>query len=298
MDCSLTWGGFWPRYIEKFSIVRHRPATTELHRICCRKLAEFFGDAPLTTITDGLIDDFVAWRKKQGVSNRTINIELAVLARAMAVAVRWEVLPAVPWRKMEKLNEGPLRVRFLTPDTRARLIAAAGDYREMILFFLLTGLRRGELRDLTWKDVDFHARVIWIRDSKTATARSVPLSPMAIDILRRLSHVRGIADAVVFVNPMTGQRYKDLSHVIKRVLVRAGLPDWTLHDLRHAFASQLAERGAQLSDLMEILGHRSPEMTRRYTHIQPQRIAGLLDGAAREIENWEQLPLESDRLKK
>jgi integrase len=291
LGALVLWKNFWPHYIEKVSKVRHREKTTELYDLCCRKLAEFLGDVDLMKITAEIVDSYVAFRKKQNVSNRTINIEISVLRRALLAAIRWGWLRKMPFQSLDLLPEGPLRVRFLDPSSRQRLLAASGKHLDLIVFFLSSGLRRGELRHLRWQDVDLSRGAIVIRDSKSGRSRTVPLSPTGVDILRRRSRLRHISCDNVFWNPATGKEWKDLSHVIKKVLRRAGLNDWRLHDLRHSFATHLHELGAELPDLMEILGHKTAEMSKRYIHPSQHRLGGLLQRMDDDLSKWSQLEL-------
>lgn len=283
----LTWGEFYPTYLDRFSVSRHRKSTTTLHAFCCKRLAERFGDTPLSRIDDLAVDEFVSWRRKS-VKPRTVNIEIAVLHRALKIAVRWGHLKSVPF-KFEKLDEGPLRTPTLDLRKRKRLLEAAGVHRDVILFFLTTGLRRGELRDLKWDDVE--ADGIRVRDSKTKTSRWIPLTPLASGVLQGKRRLRDLS-GTVFLNPKTGAPYRDLSHIVKRILRRAGLPDFSLHSLRHCFATSLHEAGAGLADLMEILGHKSPEMSRRYIHPSPSRLTEVMRAIDKNFEAWEQTDFE------
>lgn len=283
---------YFAQYLVRFSRVRHRKSTTDLHTICGHKLTEFVGDVPIDRITDALIDDYMAWRKGQNVGNRTINIEVGVLAKALRVAVRWGVIENLPFKRIERLDEGPVRVRFLEPESRARLLSAAGKYHDMVLFFLCSGLRRGELKNLKWNDVDFNQGGIWVRDSKVGTARFIPLGASGIEILRRQAKIRRLGCENVFWNPVTGKAWADLSHVIKKILRKSGLSNWSTHDLRHAFASHLHEHGAGLYDLMQVLGHKSTEVTKRYVHPTQSRLGSLLQKADKDLQTWGQMEFE------
>ncbi|MCD6256016.1 MAG: site-specific integrase, partial [Deltaproteobacteria bacterium] len=73
----------------------------------------------------------------------------------------------------------------------------------------------------------------------------------------------------VFVNPKTGRPYDDLKRSFKTALKRAGIEDFTFHDLRHTFASHLVMNGVDLMTVKELLGHKDIKMTMRYSHLSP-----------------------------
>jgi integrase len=273
---GLTWKQFWPQYVDKFCRVRLKPKTIELRGYVATELLRFFGDLPLSKTTDRLIDDFIAGLKSKGLKNRTINIHLTILAQALKVALRWEWIAALPYREIEQLSEGPSRVRYLSDDERERLLSAAGPYfSKVFLFYVFTGLRRNELRDLKHSEVDVFSKRIMIAESKTGQIRWVPLCEPALEIYRSIPRRLGVE--FVFWNPKNGKRWADLTHIFMRRARAAGVTNIRLHDLRHTFASYMVQNDVALNTVRELLGHKSVRMTLRYAHLSSDVMQNAVD---------------------
>jgi integrase len=128
--------------------------------------------------------------------------------------------------------------------------------------YLLTGMRKSEVLTLRWTDIDFAEAVIRLRDSKTGP-RVVPLSPLAIDVLRAIPRQAG--NPYVIVGERDGQHFVGLFKVWRRIRSHLGFPDVRIHDIRHTFATMLA-RNAPLVVVRDALGHQVIETTSGYSH--------------------------------
>lgn len=291
----ITWEEFWPRFIEKWARVYYKPKTVELLEYLSKAILSFFSDTPLIQTNDALIDDFKSLLKNKNLKPRTINLHVNAIRKSLMIAVRWKVLDQMPFTSIIPLKEGPLRSTSLDHDARGAVIEAAkaSGHDQMIKFFLCTGLRRGELRELKWSDVLLQERGVQVRNSKTGTGRFIPLPDIGIEILRNRMRIRRLGVPYVFYNEKTGQPWKDLSHIVKKIFIKASLPHLRLHDLRHAYASHMHENGASQADLMALLGHTRPETTNRYIHVTHRRLEGLLSAVDRDIKDSQQLTLNS-----
>ena len=177
----------------------------------------------------------------------------------------------------------------LDADELARLIQAiedepniqAANFMRLAMF---TGMRRGELFKLEWRDVDFDRGFIHIREPKGGKSQKIPLNDAARNVLEGHPRVEGSP----FVFPGQGGKQRVTIQVASnRIKARAGLPaDFRpLHGLRHLFASTLASSGqVDMLTLQKLLTHKSPNMTRRYSHLrddalkQASEVAGNLLG--------------------
>jgi integrase len=148
----------------------------------------------------------------------------------------------------------------------------------------LTGLRQGELLALRWRDVDWHARRIRVRESlvrgefttpKSARGhRSVPLAARVAGALvaHRARSSFADPDDLVFCHPRLGGPL-ERSRLFKRfkaVAVSAGFPALRFHDLRHTFGTRIAAAGVPLRTLQEWMGHRDFKTTLIYADYQPR----------------------------
>jgi integrase len=136
--------------------------------------------------------------------------------------------------------------------------------RPLITLAIETGMRRGELRSIRWKDVDQTARTIRILKTKNGHPRTIPLTPKAIEILASLER----KDERVF--PVTPNAVR---LAWERLRKRAGLEDLRLHDLRHEAVSRFFEYGLTVPEVALISGHHDPRMLSRYTHLRPEKVA-------------------------
>lgn len=219
-----------------------------------------------------------------GVSSTTSAHYLKTLRSVFNVAIReWLWLKESPADKLAKPKPRPGRERFLSEDEEARLLAACREatlradekFRSpflypIVLLLLTTGARFGEVAGLRWRQVDFARRQITLEaaGTKGRRGRALPLSDAAAEELRRLKAERATVTELVFASPADPSKpVASLKTAWAAACKRAGIRGCTLHDLRHSYASKLVMRGVSLSALAELLGHRSLEMTQRYSHL-------------------------------
>jgi integrase len=174
------------------------------------------------------------------------------------------------WPSRLMLTEPKGRTRFLTDDELAALLEAAEPDPTMhaaLLVSLATGLRQGELLRLTWADIDLTKRRIRILRAKNNEARAGFLPDVAAKALAKLKRSR-IVGNVVFADERGQALTKTTLHWRwLKVRAAAGLHDFRWHDLRHTCASFLAQNGANLLEIGSVLGHKSPSVTKRYSHL-------------------------------
>jgi integrase len=128
-------------------------------------------------------------------------------------------------------------------------------------------MRLGELLDLHWGDVDFETRIVTVVHGKGEKTRHIPMVPELVKVLEQIPRAvssKGEPSPWVFNNPDTATRWVDIKKQWARTLRISAIREFRFHDLRHTFASRLAQRGASLKDL---LGHADLKMTMRYAHL-------------------------------
>lgn len=193
-----------------------------------------------------------------------------VLRKALNLAIRWGWIERNPASGVRR-NPETKRQRYLGRDELGRLVDALGCHTERtsadaIMFMLLTGCRKGEALNARWNQFDLQNRIWTKASSETKQRREhrVPYSSAAGEILAR----RRAEGTGTHVFPGTfGTPLQDVRRTWQAVCQRAGLEGTRLHDLRHTFASLLASSGQSLFVVGELLGHSTPQTTKRYAHL-------------------------------
>lgn len=213
-------------------------------------------------------------RQKESGAERTpatINRYLATLSHALSQAVKeWGWLETSPMTKLRRKKEPLGRVRFLSDDERESLLKSCRAVESLPLYpivvlALSTGMRQGEILGLTWADMDLQRGWIVLHHTKNNDRRGLPLVGHALEVLKDHAKVRRIDTAQVFPD-LTGNTpaFRKAWGV---ALKEAKIENFRFHDLRHSAASYLAMGGASLTEIADVLGHRTLAMVKRYAHI-------------------------------
>ena len=226
-------------------------------------------------------------------SPQTVKLTLALLRRISNFGAKKRLCSPLSFaiEMPQVYNE---KTEDLTPEQLTKLLEAidkdihpqAGTIMKMALF---SGMRRGEIFKLRWKDIDFERGFITIRDPKGGPDQKIPLNDAARELLD--SHPRSKSP---FVFPGRGGKQRtDINHQVGRIKKKAGLPKYfrALHGLRHVYASMLASSGeVDMYTLQKLLTHKSPVMTQRYAHLRDEalkRASDLAGDIIRETINGE-----------
>lgn len=222
---------------------------------------------------------------KQTIRNpSTANRYLAAFSRALTIAVKeWGWMDDNPMMKVSKPSEGKGRNRLLSLEEKDRLLKACQDSSNPYLYpivsiALLTGMRFGEIVNLRWKDVDFDNKIITLEETKNGERRMLPLT----DVVQKTLHgcqKTDITSGLVFkpTSRTNKSGVVDIRNAFVNALKQAKIENFRFHDLRHAAASYLAMNGATQGELMAILGHKTPNMTKRYAHYSQKHVANLME---------------------
>lgn len=213
----------------------------------------------------------------------TVNRYHALLSAVFQWAVAEERAPAGwdnPARGIRRGREAKGITRFLDDGERRRLLDAAKAatwprFYGLVLLALTTGARRGELLGLRWRDVDLASGVAYLRrGTKNGDERTLVLLPQVIEQLA--SYPRGRLDGLVFPSLRDPARPYAIGQVWASTVKKAQVERFRFHDLRHSFASALAQDGASLLEIADALGHRTMAMVQRYAHLSARSRAALV----------------------
>jgi integrase len=212
------------------------------------------------------------------VKSGTVNRHLTLLKAFFRDAVDNGAIEKNSAQFVKKLRENNERVRYLTEAEEERLFTELPEkYRPVVLFAILTGMRRGEIFKLERRDVDLDRRIITVRDPKEGMTKRLPISQSVCALL--VSAFKSSAND----DPRPGDRVFpfDAHNFVNRVFIptvrRAEIQDFRFHDLRHSFASRLAMKGVDLATIGKLMGHHGIRMTERYAHLTEDRLRAAVE---------------------
>ncbi|MDG2199214.1 MAG: site-specific integrase [SAR324 cluster bacterium] len=217
-------------------------------------------------------------------SAATCNRYLAELSSCCSYAVEQQILEENPCRKIKKLTEPRGRTRFLGDQEHEKLIAACKDNSPQlhlaVVLSLATGARRDEIWSLRWENVDMAEGYLTFHETKDGDIRSVPVIGQALDLLREYHRKhRLLHTSLLFPSSTNPQKPLEFRKRWESVLRKSEIVNFRYHDLRHSAASYMVRNGMDLRLVAEILGHRTPQMTMRYSHLKRGHLKQAMLGA-------------------
>lgn len=212
-------------------------------------------------------------------SPQTVKHTVALLRRIINFGVDRGLCPRLPFKITPPAVDN-ITTEDLTPDQLQALFAVMESTEHttaanMMKLALFTGMRRGELFKLQWRDLDFERGFISIMEPKGGKSQKIPMNRNARDVFESITRT----SEYVFPARNGGPR-KDISKDLRAIKQAAGLPDdfRALHGLRHVYATMLASSGqVDMFTLQKLLTHKSPEMTQRYVHLRDEALRRASD---------------------
>ncbi len=216
-------------------------------------------------------------RARKASANRILTVLRAILNRAFNDGL---VADDSAWRKVKPFSKvDGARIRFLTGAEAVRLVnACPADLKRLVHAALLTGCRFGEIVALRAQDVNLRTGQVYISQSKSGRPRYVPLNQEGADHFRNL--LTGAAGDELLFTRSDGKPWGKNHHV--RPLIeacRAGKirPATAFHELRHTYASHLAQAGVDLLTISKLLGHADTRITsKHYAHLTDKTLAAAV----------------------
>jgi integrase len=211
---------------------------------------------------------------KKKLKPATVRHALEVLRRLSNFATKRNLCSGIRFViEMPKVNN--LMTEDLTPEEYNRLTNLLNEDKDiqasnLLRLALFTGMRRGELFKLKWKDINLNRKIISIKDPKSGLDEKIPLNEMALSVLDKHPKTES-----KFVFPgLGGNQRKTTPRSLRRIIKKAGLNNFRpLQGLRHAYASTLASSGkVDIYAIQKLLTHKSPVTTQRYAHLSNEAL--------------------------
>jgi len=236
-----------------------------------------FADIAPEDVSHGDVERFRHNLQNKGLKPATVGHVLELLRRLANFAVKKNYcrglsfkleMPKVENQKTEDLSQHQLEKLLQVLEEEPDL-----QVSNLVRMALYTGMRRGELFELCWSDIDFHNKTITVRSGKKGQYPTIPMNEMAEKVLAEHAHVPGSSK---FVFPgRNGKKRTECKRPLLRIRKNAGLPEdfRLLQGLRHVYATMLVSSGkADLETLQSLLTQKSPLMTQRYAHLLDQSV--------------------------
>jgi len=223
---------------------------------------------PISDITTSDVSEAML-KLPKSLSNATINRYKSALSVVFTYACRQYNLKSNPVHLIPSKPEDNQRVRYLTSSERIALFRASKEASWSKLYLLVlaaitTGARRGELLGLRWNDIDFERQTAYVQTTKNGQPKVLPLTD---DVVKELTKFRQQDGSLIFNSEVKPDKAFCFNKQWKKALILAEVDNFRFHDLRHTTASYLAQSGASLLEIAEVLGHKQISVTKRYAHL-------------------------------
>ena len=240
----------------------------------CKTLRKAFGHMKASEIRPSMVEVY-QHRRRNELSARgrayapaSINREFEVLKAMFNLALREDMVQRNPCWKVAKLPENNARNRILSPDELKSLLAWLPRHAGWIVAFAFyTGMRAGEIHNLTWDRVNLREGYVELRnvDTKTSKPRRVYFGEAARAVLEEAGRVRSLGHEFVFT--FAGRQVKSIKRALQTACEKAGITDFRFHDLRHTYNTFMRRAGVPKEVTMAQTGHETDVMYRRYSTI-------------------------------
>ena len=248
-------------------------------------LLPFFGDRLLRDIKPGLVEAY-RQRRLGEPSGRTpstltapatVNREMACFKTIFSKAMKNGKAERNPVVGVKQLKENNERGRILSPEEYVRLLGHCQIHlKPIIKLAYYAGMRKSEILNLTWEKVDLKDGFIRLKaeDTKTREPRPVPLSRELLEMFRAMP--RGLPGVKVFTRE--GKPVKSIREVFAAACRRAGIEDFTFHDLRHTAINNWRLQGHDYFRIMAASGHKTMQVFKRYNRVSEAELKTLVQG--------------------
>jgi integrase len=257
------------------------------------------GKIKLTSLGPQTIEAFqqkmVATKSRTGrpYSPGSVNMFVKLIRKALNKAIKNGLINSNPITGVTLLSDKSEKGRVINPQEFARLLEHLPEWLQgPATLAYHTGMRKGEILNLTWRHVDNSPGFIQLEseDTKTGKGRIVPLSEYLIHIIEANRNDNSRLDDFVFLRD--GERIKKTWWFFNRATKNAGLDGLRFHDLRHSFVTNARRAGIDRKRIKSISGHVSDKVFDRYNHVYEedildaaQRISGFLADQGCELED-------------
>jgi integrase len=209
----------------------------------------------------------------------TVNREIALMRTIFNKAIANGKAERYPFKGVKQLKENNERERVLTPEEFASLLEHCPDHvKPIIRVAYYTGMRQGEILNLTWGQIDLKEGFIRLgpKSTKTNESRDVPLHPKLIEMFKVMRMRNGVPLPQVRVFTYAGRSLGSIKKAFTTAVKKAGLDNFTFHDLRHTAINNWRLQGNDYFRIMAASGHKTMHVFKRYNTVSKEELKALV----------------------
>lgn len=279
-----TLSAFYEEHYKPYAAVHKRSASSDHQLYTCR-LESRFGHLKLNQITKTMIISFHNELRESGLAGATCDHYVKFLRHAFNLAIQWDILKDNPASGAKLFNLDNKMENYLDSEQLERLFSVLKTDPNrpvcmIIMLLISTGARLNEVLTATWSQINRETRTwkIPALNSKSKKVRSVPLNDSALDIINQLD-TEGVFE-YLFVNRVTRKPYTNIHKYWQKLRTKAQMEKIRIHDMRHTYASLLANSGRSILEISRILGHSTVKVTERYSHLSTATLQDAANSAS------------------
>ena len=213
-------------------------------------------------------------------SNSTVRKYMFALSAVLRYGVReLQLIDINPMTNVQKPKKKKGIVRFLSEDERKRLITACKNYSDTLYLFVIlaafSGGRYSEILHLTVEHIDFENEMVYYVDTKNGEDRGVPIYHKLMEKIKEYLNTHDIKSGYIFINKKKNKLYF-IKGILEKIIKDTGIENFRIHDLRHTYASYLAQNGAELLEIAQLMGHKNLQQVQIYAHLTVKHTAKVV----------------------
>lgn len=213
-------------------------------------------------------------------SNSTVRKYMFALSAILRYAVRdLQLIDINPMNNVEKPKKSKGIVRFLSENERKTLLTACKENSDTLYLFVIlaafSGGRYSEIMNLTVENIDFDNEMVYYVDTKNGEDRGVPIYHRLVEKIKEYLQENKIESGYVFINKKNNKRYF-IKGKLEKIIKQTSIENFRIHDLRHTYASYLAQNGAELLEIAQLMGHKNLQQVQIYAHLTTKHTAKVV----------------------